>query len=391
MGSLVTIGFMKVCLVNDTSDDPNWGAIATSQALRELIHEAGGIVSSTLYQYRIGVAQRDDVADAPTGDTTSDVPDLAPSRWEDFDECAVSVMDGALFPSIHQALSDSDVVLINGEGCIYDRTRQSRMIYFIAYLAKRYFGKPTAIVNHSIVMNDPKLLTIAQHVYPLLDDIVFREPDSALVCPGGNGRVAADAAYRLKPRPVACWEPTLRDAIDPTRPFVALGGGSVFFRGLQPDHDPVPGYMRLSERLLDTVGQVVLTASSHKDRRIMAPLSRELGLPLIDTDVPVQQAVDLLGHACAYVGGRWHPSIFAHGGGAPVIALTRYTPKMEAFLKQADMPLSRFDPFRLDEQCEDIVAAVMTSLGGGEARRERLRAGAERLAELASENVRVLN
>ena len=283
-----------------------------------------------------------------------------------------------------------DAVLINGEGCIYDRTRQSRMIYFIAYLAKRYLSKPTAIVNHSIVMNDPVLVEIAANVYPCLDDIVFREPDSATSCPGIVGHVGADAAYLYAPQPLMAWSGPHLEHFDPERPYVCVGGGSMFFRGVRPEHDPMPDFMQLCERIQQSIGQVVLTASSHKDLRIMTPISRELGLPLIGTDDAFQAMINVLGHARAYIGARWHPSVFAHSGGTPVIAWTEHTPKMIAFLRQADLPIATFDPFRIEAQLGDIVKLAKTYLEEGEVLRKRLRAGAQRLEHRARDNIRML-
>lgn len=395
---------MKVCLVNDTSDDPNWGARATSFALRELIHEAGGRVVSTLYQYRIGIPQREDIVTLNGRGVTEGVyRDVAPYRWADFESRAREVMEGAIFPAIRAALADSDIVLVSGEGCIYDCTRQSRMIYFIAYLAKRFFGKVTALINHSIVLNDPVLEEIARHVYPLLDDIVFREGDSARACPAGQARLAADAAYLYQPETLATWwgsrahleerasEYWRVGAFDPQIPYVCIGGGSVYFRGLRTDFDPVPGFVRLSRALRESVGQVLLTASSAKDLSILEPVAEELDLPLAGPTLPIQQAVNLMGNARLYIGARWHPSIFAHRGGTPVIALSRHTPKMDAFLRQADMPPSDLDPFAIENQFDDIIAGVKANLHAGEGHREQLRRGAAQLAEKARENVRLLS
>ncbi|MFG6179348.1 polysaccharide pyruvyl transferase family protein [Halomonas sp. THAF12] len=393
---------MKVCLVNDTSDDPNWGARATSWALRELIREAGGHVTSTLYQYRIGLPQRDDIVDGRADDEVSgEIDDIAPTCWREFEECALSVMDGAAFPVIGKALTDCDVVLINGEGCIYDRTRQSRMIFFIAYLARRFFDKPTALVNHSIVMNDPILTDIARHVYPLLDDIVFREPDSARACPVRLGRVAADAAYRYRPEAVERWwpptaaangqsRPQLEGTFDPHRPYACVGGGSVYFRDLKPGYDAIPGLVRLCRQLQARVGQVLLTASSAKDLRLLEPVAERLALPMAGAELPVQTAVNLIGNARVYVGARWHPSIFAHRGGTPVIALSRHTPKMNAFLRQAGLPTSELDPFALEEQLDEVMARVDGQLAVGEPLREGLKAKAEGLGDTVDENVRLL-
>lgn len=398
---------MKVCLVNDTSDDPNWGARATSLALRELIHEAGGRVESTLYQYRIGMAQAEDIASVRDAEVLSgQVEDVAPRRWQEFESRARDVMDGVIFPEIHTALASSDVVLISGEGCIYDCTRQSRMIYFIAYLAKRFFGKPTAIVNHSIVMNDPVLREIADHVYPLLDDVVFREPVSALACVSGLGRVASDAAYLYQPQGAEWWPQSgssqqspqgeneggiLRGGdFDPQAPYTCIGGGSVYFRGLKPGFDAVPSFSKLCRALQACVGQVILTASSGKDLRIMEPLAERLELPLAGVNLPIQTAVNLVGNAQVYIGARWHPSIFAHSGGTPVIALNRHTVKMDAFLKQVGMQQSAFDPFAIEDQLDDLMAEVKAHLQAGEELRSHLRNGALRLAGMARENVRLL-
>ncbi|MGM1051176.1 MAG: polysaccharide pyruvyl transferase family protein [Pseudomonadota bacterium] len=382
---------VKICLVNDTSDDSNWGGRATSRALRKLIDEAGGKIQSTLYQYQIFAPQSDDMCQHPMSTSLeTGLTDIAPRCWGMFDLCAAHAQDGGWFPSIFQALNECDLVIINGEGCIYDRTRQSRMIYFIAYLAKCYLGKRTAIVNHSIVMNDPVLAEIAANVYPYLDDIVFRELESASIFPTVSGHVGSDAAYIYSPRPVSDWDSFYFNGFDPELPYACIGGGSVFFRGLRPDHDPIPGFMKLCERLLNDIGQVVLTASSHKDLSIMIPVSRELGLPLIDTDYSVQEAVDVLGHAGVYIGARWHPSIFAHCGGTPVIAWTEHTPKMRAFLKQADMSQLLFDPFRVEEQLDDITTLATTYLYAGEKLREKLRSTAQRLKCKTRDNVRLL-
>nr|WP_281378371.1 polysaccharide pyruvyl transferase family protein [Halomonas organivorans] len=393
-------GDVKVFLVNDTSDDSNWGGRATSEALRELIAEVGGTVSSTLYQYAFSTPQAIDRSGQSECQRSGADEDVAPSHWDEFEACAQSVMKGEIFSELAMAIGQCDVVLINGEGCIYDRTRQSRMIFFIAYLSKRFFAKPTALVNHSIVMNDPVLADIARHVYPLLDDIVFREPDSARACPVDRGRVAADAAYLYEPESVESWTMTSHGAdhaaygkgatFDPSSPYACIGGGSVYFRGLRRDFDAVPGLIRLCQALLDSVGQVVLTASSDKDLRIMAPVATRLALPLADATLPIQQAVDLIGHAELYIGARWHPSIFAHRGGTPVIALSRHTPKMDAFLRQAGMPSSHLDPFSIEEQLDDIMKNVHRHTQAGKRGRESWRSGAVRLAETARENVRIV-
>ncbi len=58
----------------------------------------------------------------------------------------------------------------------------------------------------------------------------------------------------------------------------------------------------------------MLTASDLVDEEIIRPLARGLGLPLVGLSTPIQQVADILGNADAYIGGRWHPAIFAMRG-----------------------------------------------------------------------------
>lgn len=105
-----------------------------------------------------------------------------------------------LVNEVKQALQDCDVVMIHGEGGIFGQQRESRMMLFIAYLAKQYFYKPVALVNQTSDLSDPILYEMAKQVYPMLDDVVFREPTSAQMCKDfSEGFVAADTGFAFEP------------------------------------------------------------------------------------------------------------------------------------------------------------------------------------------------
>ncbi|RTR05340.1 polysaccharide pyruvyl transferase family protein [Halomonas nitroreducens] len=413
---------IRVCLVNDTSNTHNWGARATSQALRTLIHEAGGTVEHTLYESRLTAPQYADrrsldgvAGRLPGGAAPRRIgrgvlnrlaryyPDAVPACWAEFDAKARAVMDGRALRDIRQALTNSDLVMISGEGCIYGNLRQSRMLFFIAYLARCWLDKETALVNHSADLAHPVLSAIAREVYPRLDEVVFREADSARACGDWcRPRIAADAAYRLTPAPPEAWLPiaarpgyfdgwpSRAARFDPARPYVCVGGSSSYLRRGHRSIDPVAGYVALCRRLAADIAPVLLVAASWQDERIFRAVAAELDMPLVGIATPVQQAIDIIGNALAYVGGRWHSGVFAHAGGTPTVALGAYTPKMQALLHHAGLPGEPFDPFALASQSAAIIRQTRDLIDQGEALRERLRATARRSACYAEQNVGIL-
>ncbi|WP_161629068.1 polysaccharide pyruvyl transferase family protein [Litchfieldella anticariensis] len=396
--------------MNDNSDTRNWGAQATSMALCELVHSAGGNVERTLSASRLDEKQGKDypaiaylagyfdrrlpawsmprrLNHAIFNRLARQLPDVVPDSWEDFDRQALRVLQHKTLGDIREALENSDLVVINGEGCIYGNIRHSRMLFFIAYLAKRYLGRETVMVNHSADLRHPTLNRIARHVYPLLDEVVFRETDSALACSGFcSSTIGADAAYLYTPAPVENWSLRM-DGFDPGRPYVCVGGSSSYLRRGDEQVKPVAGYVELCRHLQAECDQVVLVAASWQDERIFQAVKNELGIPLIGVSSPFRQAIDVIGNARVYIGGRWHSAIFAHAGGTPVVALGAYTPKMQAFLHDSGQPGTPFDPFELATQAPKIAAGVRDCLEQGDRLRAVLSDGARECARRARLNV----
>ena len=46
---------------------------------------------------------------------------------------------------------------------------------FLTYIAKTIYDKPVIIVNHTADFSHPDLRRIAEEIYPLFDDVVFRD------------------------------------------------------------------------------------------------------------------------------------------------------------------------------------------------------------------------
>jgi hypothetical protein len=412
----------RVYLVNDTSLNLNWGSRATTYKLRGMLSRVGAEVTHSLPLYQLshltwearpvtanvssGLRNRatryplSKLASIFLNNTGRFLPEVVPSKWSEFETFGKHVMAGHILPQVKAALSACDVVVINGEGGIFGNQRESRAMLFVAYLAKTFFGKPVTLVSHSAETSQPVLQDIAQHIYPLIDDVVFREAKSQEQCASFVvGKVAADVTFDYKPAPHESWTqvasqpgyfhlyPELSHEFDPRKPYVCVGGSSIYFRKDRPNYNPVPGFTKLCQRLGHEVGQVVLTASAEADLQLLGPVAKTLKLPLIRPELPPQQAVDLLGHASAYIGGRWHACIFAATGGTPIISLAAHTFKVDALNEQLGLKEPPFNPLELEGELDGILRQLHTQLARPESRLE-LRNRARKLGRQSWENVR---
>lgn len=434
----------SVYFVNDTTTSSNWGCRGTTRALRSMLTATGATITGTLYLHDVharppllsrlpGVSER--VARFVARHTGAEAGTLAVlrtlargdrraawaryeairSRWDplpftvdEYPAAARRVADGAFMPDVADGIQAADVVVINGEGSIYDRQRKGRCLLFVAYLATRTFDTPCALVNHTADVRDPVVRDIAAQVYPLLDDVAFREPRSAAACEpfldgDADASLVPDAAFTYRPvEATDAWQrvagregyysvwPDAASGFDPTDPYVCVGGSSIYNRPDRPAYDPVPGFTRLCERLREAVAPVVLTASCRSDAEILRPVADALDVPLIGPRTPVQQAVDVLGHADAYVGGRWHPGIYALTGGTPVVTLTANTHKTAGLVELVGLDAPTFDALSLETERGDIVALTEEYVDRGEAFRAELRSRVDELTADAERNVRIL-
>ncbi|MEM4780534.1 MAG: polysaccharide pyruvyl transferase family protein [Halalkalicoccus sp.] len=437
---------MRVFFVNDTTTSSNWGCRGTTRALRAMVEERAEI-TETLYlermddPRRLGEAVfepasfparlskfafqraglRDDALRALRAIPFSGRREAykryesLTGRWDDlpvafseYPAAADAVERGEIFEPERAAIEGSDVVLINGEGSIYDRQRKGRMMFFLAYLATERFDTPYLLVNHTADLHDPVTRDLAANVYPLCEDVVFREPYSARAAATHldgpvEDHLGADAAFTYEP--VADRErwaavvgregyfdvyPDSARGFDPAEPYVCVGGSSIFDRPDRPEYDPEPAYEELCSRLESEIAPVVLTASCESDAELFRPLAAREGYPLIGPHTPVRQAIDVLGQAEVYVSGRWHPSIYALTGGTPIVTLTANTYKTAGLVEHVGLNAPTFDALSLDGEVDGIVELASSYVEEGEDLRERLRGRSEELAERAERNVRSL-
>jgi hypothetical protein len=407
---------LEVVLVCDTLDRTNWGCRATSSAMRQLVAERAtllGAIDYRAFRHRrrpgfrwLDAARPTDAAlrvRAPAvrvggrggevggvrhrtrsllewGISSIDRPgsQLEPATVADFDRTWDRWRSSDLVADLVAMLERCDVVVVNGEGAVRPAPAAGRFGFFLAWAAKERLGKEVAIVNHMCDLSNPTMRSFAEAVYPVVDSVVTRGRASLAVaaplCAPGVARAAPDAAFLHRPaRRDAFLEaagrpgyhatyPSSTEGFDPAAPYVCLGGSARYQDGSSIDADTVEWFGALVAGLR-TRAQVLLLGHDYPDHALFAEISRRDGVPFVGVQTPVPQALDLLAHATAYLGGRWHSAVLAASGGTPVVPLTSNSGVKSE--DQRDFVVTPVPTFSLEHRpaVGDVLAVVDDVLG----------------------------
>ncbi len=317
-------------------------------------------------------------------------PELPRLRtMDDFQKYAADVKAGRILTGVAQGLQNCDVVFLNGENFIRPDTLKGRMLLFIAWLAKTVFEKPCILSNHSVDLSDDEDLgKIVSEVYPLLDQVHFREQRSwdiaAHLVDRTRRKLIPDVAWAVPAAPLKDWAglasrtghfsswPDSAENFNPSRPYITLCASSVFSMPRYQNLDVAPVFMKLVKRLRDEVAPVLLTAPCVPEVKIMRQLHAKYRVPLLGNQLPVRQAVDVIGNAAAHIGGRWHLGIFAATGGTPLVAMGANNHKMHSLMRQLNLDEPVFDALELEQNIDAIVSRARQHVDAGQTLREQI-------------------
>ncbi|WIV66371.1 polysaccharide pyruvyl transferase family protein [Natrialbaceae archaeon AArc-T1-2] len=379
---------MDIYFVNDTSSGLNWGSQATTRALRTLIRKEGGNIVETSYKRSLRIPNKrinnrtirysgrqiiDTIANLMNRDPVSayrsfnTIGDIIPRSYEKFGKYANMVIEEDLFQKEVENIRSADVVVINGEGLTYSsHDRCTRGLFFIAYLAKKYLNTKCIMTNHTLDITDNDLYHMVENIYPMLDGVVFREPVSAKkhkeLC--SNYRVSADPGfyYDKQVGEEELYEDIQSDKVnirpyssqcfDPRRQYICVAGNSIYPTKSRYD---VESYIHLCKRLQKVVPNILLVVSAESDEELLTPVAEQLGIDIVGLNTSIPHTISLVSNASVYIGGRYHPTIFAAKGGVPIIPFRANTHKIEGVLELLNLDIDIFDPFKIKDDLDSII------------------------------------
>lgn len=368
----------KILFVNDTYDDNNLGCKATTQAMYELIGER-------LPQYEIsGVIKLFHTE-------RSDIIDLIPTSVTDIDDKLFQVIQqNTSFNFELEKIKESDIVLINGEGSIYKDVVKCRYQLFLAYIAKKHFGKKVYMVNHSADLS--LIADMAKLVYPILDGIVAREPISKAEIESvgiNNVILGADAVFKFK-EITKKFENRLPLGFRVDQKYLIIGGSSLnhplyekWFGSWSRDE-----FRELITSIRDQIGVQVILADVGGDDFLRV---YDVEDSIYYSKFSYKDYMLLSSKALVHLSGRHHGSCLAAISGCPLVGLTANTKKMEGDFKLLDWHLPVYDFHRLKEQKDDILNQLEVVINNNCTLREQLLDNVNKLHAKASVNVDIVN
>ena len=297
-------------------------------------------------------------------------------------------------------LGKASLVVVNGEGSFYDRQLKGLATLAIAILTRETLGRPVAIVNQSVVLDDPLMATMARRAYRAADVVAFREPVSLNRLAVQNDLtgeaarqpiLAADAAFlhafeplpdRVEAAPAGLFPNLLLAGTFPVG-TVLLGGSSALFRADRPAFTGYHAYRALAEALLRRGHPVGLYAADAADERMLSALAVELDLPMASAATPPHEALALMNAASCYISGRWHASILAACMGTPPILGNANFFKTQALHEMLELPWKMFDYHDLEHDSQQILRTVEAIVSAGDELRLRVRQKATEWAHTA--------
>lgn len=398
---------VKILLLNDNTEHPNWGAQATPFALKKMFRDripeveietlSWSWIRTQIRIPRIPFLNRWHI-------TRNDIPftrmlvnkmttglQIYPAIRDDFDWFAEQWTAGKMGPVANgfvELARWADVVVYNGENSIYRNTVEGCRSIFLLYLARTQLNTPACAVNQTVHVTQvrPIMKAMIQSVYPMLDVVSNREPKSwqRLRDLGvHSARLSADAVFYLNDldhmnEKVRLWQ--RQNNLERGAYFCLSASGLPASRP-RPNWD---GEMAHLVRGLDTLGLRAVLVARDPHCQFLKEVARRTGAVFFGPEHEFPELWPLFRDAGLLITGHFHYAIIASMVGCPFVPLSVNNHKMAGLCEHLDWPFQ--DPFDitfLAKEKDAILAASHQLLQDREALSNHLRRRSAELRELA--------
>jgi polysaccharide pyruvyl transferase WcaK-like protein len=284
-------------------------------------------------------------------------------------------------PFIRTAITETDLIVVNGEGTLHRESPGPLNLLFFMHAARAYFDKPVHLINHSFYPSggrEPSETADAMYaaVATKLTRVVPREPYSLEIAKRLG--VAAIQGFDCLPRFIA----RHKDELVPLKiGALLLSGGIAMSEQIARTIARVAGTCRNpGQKLIYLTGAKKFPAS--EDAKIFRWMKSEQDDIQAYNAESMEDWLDMIGGAAGMISGRFHHSLAAAALGVPFVTFPSNTPKIQATNEMLGLepPIAYDDP-ALEDKLATAVRAIVT--GQGRVVDESIR---RRILELAEAN-----
>lgn len=311
----------QALLINDTSAWYHWGCTCTSLAIHEQLRRKWHSVES------VPIARTHNLASLP-------------QTIEQFDDEATFTLFRTVHRDIIDRIEDCDAVHVNGEGTLHDTGTAAVGLLYLAYIAKKRFGKAVHIMNHSCYPDDTSRVkedpayALYRKVYSEVDHVAVREPVSARLL----AEMGIDATTSFDCLPLFLDQHYRRGEEERDKNKSIVIAGSVAW---SKQVVPAIGEFIKRAHVAGFRPKVLIGASAYPasdDFRFVQALHPSFGqyFSLINA-TSESQWLDTIANAFLLVSGRFHHSIAAAFLGTPFIVMESNTPKINGLMEMLEL------------------------------------------------------
>ena len=282
-----------------------------------------------------------------------------PCLYEQFESYFNEMNKGNILQYEKSLLNWADIVIINGEGAIVNGINchgvyngGGRYAIYMAWLSKIKFNKVTALINLTVDPGNNDAWKMLTHTLPSLDYLYLREPLSIhkLEDHGiSNGKYVPDALFTYKED---------EDTIDDVRnyfnladKFIVLGDTSAFNtteyqRSVRWN---IEQFYKLLVPKLQALGVQVVLLDGFNGKNTMIDsaykrLSRRYNMPIVNlSNCDYHKLYYVFKHSLLFISGRWHASILASLSNTPLLLFGSDSHKTKALYSILNYPYPFFD------------------------------------------------
>jgi len=282
-----------------------------------------------------------------------------------------------------------DVVVLNGEGNIYEYADWKNGIVPVelllqAYIAKKKYNKKVLITNHSfdfIRNSGGSFREYIQLIYPQLDALIVRDRrsyDRLMELGISQVSLSADAAF------LTSYSTDVRRRDHLMKKIGVRKEYAVIFLKTNVAEIPEVNLSGMIKLIKNTLNQeVILMPTTDSESIFLRNFRREA--KVVDFNYSIRDLLDFLARASFVVSGRFHYCIFSVLARAPFLPFKSNTDKIEGLVDELGYPLRTMDFLRYNEP--EMLANFNYLLKNRQSLRELLGGRIPYMQELASKNI----